>query len=100
MNTMTTPDAATMTATEAFHNALNEYRYTGGKDYNLTRRLFEDAHWVRSLNQRLPDFSKSDIESVLDSSGFETWMNDGYTYASAARLIREKLAPIVNGEAA
>lgn len=89
-----------MTATEAFHNALDEYHYTGGTDYNATRRLFEDAHWVRNISAKMPDLAHGDMRDVLNSAEFETWTGEGCTYASAARLIRAKLAPVVNGNAA
>lgn len=95
-----TPETATMSATEVFHNALDGYRYTGGNDYNITRRLFEDAHWVRDISMKMPNLAHGDLRDVLDPAGFETWIGEGCTYTSAARLIREKLAPVVNGKAA
>lgn len=94
------PETATMSATEAFHKALNEYSYTGGNDYNIARRLFEDAHWVRDISMKMPNLAHGDLRDVLDLAGFETWIGEGCTYASAARLIREKLAHVVNGKAA
>ena len=89
-----------MTATESFHNAVDGYRYTGGKDYNTTRRLFEDAHWALTVTMKMPDLAHGDMREVLGIAGFETWIGEGCTYASAARLIREKLAPVVDGKAA
>ncbi len=94
MNTTTNPEAATMTATEVFHNALGGYRYGGGS-YDTKRRLYEDAHWVLTINTKVPDLAHGDMRDVLDSAGFRTWTREGCTYASAARLIREKLAPVV-----
>ncbi|SEO01717.1 hypothetical protein SAMN04488103_110152 [Gemmobacter aquatilis] len=100
MNTMNTPETATMTATEAFHNALDGYHYTGGTDYNATRRFYEDAHWVLNVGATMPELAHSDMANVLNSAEFRTWTREGCTYASAARLIRAKLAPVVNVEAA
>jgi len=89
-----------MTAAEAFHNALDEYRYTGGTDHNATLRLFEDAHWVWNISAKMPELAHSDMANVLNCAEFRTWTREGCTYASAARLIRAKLAPLVNGNAA
>lgn len=100
LDNTTTTETATMTATEAFHNALDGYRHTGGTDYNAMRRLYEDAHWVRNISARMPDLAHSDMANVLNSAEFRAWTGEGCTYGSAARLIRAKLAPVVNGKAA
>lgn len=94
------PESAALGSTGQFHAALVAYVHCGGEDYNTTRRLFEDAHWVRNLNKEMPILATYDMRKALDSDGFKVWMDEGRTYASGARLIREKLAPVVDGEAA
>lgn len=96
-DTNASPESASFGAPHQFHAALDAYLHCDGNDYNTTRRLFEDTHWVRNLKKEMPTLAAHDMRKALTPEDFKSWMDEGRTYASASRLIRAKLAPLVNG---
>jgi len=101
--TTATPEAATLTAKELFHDMLSAYSHFEGSG-DTTRRLYDAAYHVLGVRESMDAYASSDasydLEMVLGGADFQVWRNEGCTYASAARLVRARLIKALNGKVA
>ncbi|SEB41150.1 hypothetical protein [Rhodobacter sp. 24-YEA-8] len=97
----TTPAAMPVTITmEHFHEMLEAYIHFAGKG-DTTHLLLDAARHVAFVNEPLHPLARHNVKQVLEAiPAYDALMREGSTYANAARLIREKLTPVVDGEAA